>query len=95
MTFTKRWCALEKDTQPHSTKQHVESMNLVFANRSDDEEVFPLTIKEIAEEQHNDKSLLALLSDDNYEMLLTENTKRLCKNGKLVIPKSLQKQIVQ
>ena len=80
MTFTKRWCALDKDTQPNSTKQHLESMNLVFANRSDDEEVFPLTIKEIAEEQHNDKSLQALLSDNNYEMLLIENAKVLCKN---------------
>ena len=49
-------CALEKDTQPHSTKQHLESMNHVFANRSNDEEVYPLTVKEIAEKQHKDKS---------------------------------------
>ena len=44
MTFMKRWCALDEDTQTHSTKQHLESMNLVFAN------LFPLTVKEIAEE---------------------------------------------
>ena len=94
LTFTKCWCALKKDTQTHSTKQHLESMNLVFANRSDNEQV-PLTIKEIAMEQHSDKSLHALLSDDNYEMLLIENTKVRCKNGKLVIPKSLQNQVVQ
>ena len=50
-------------------------MNLVFANRSNDEEVFPLTVKEIAEEQHKDKSLHALLSNDDYEMLLIEYTK--------------------
>ena len=84
MTFTKHWCALKKDTQTHSTKQHLESMNLVFANRSKDEDVFPLTIKKIAEEQHSDKSLHALLSDDNYKMLLIENTKVFCKYGKLV-----------
>ena len=44
----------------------------------------PLIVKEIAEEQHNNKSLHAPLSDDNYEMLIIENTKVLCKNGKLV-----------
>ena len=67
----------------------------MFANCSKDEEVFPLTVKEIAEEQHNDNSLRALLSDDDYEMLLKENTKVLCKNGKLVISKSFQSQVVQ
>lgn len=64
-------------------------MNHVFAN------VFPLTFKEIAKEQHNDKSQSALLRDKNYEMLLIESTKVLCKDGKLVIPKPLQKQVVQ
>ena len=66
MTFTKRWYALKKDTQTHSTEQHLESMNLVFANCSNDQEEFPLTLKEIAEEQHNGKSLHALLSDDDF-----------------------------
>ena len=84
MTFTKCWCELDKDTQSYSTKQHLESMNNVFANRSDDEKVYPLSIKQTAEEQHKDKSLKALLRDKNYEMLLIENTKVLCKNGKLV-----------
>ena len=89
MTFMKYWCELDKDTQAYNTKQHLESMNHVFANRSNDEEVFSL------EEQHKDKSLRALLHDKNYETLLIENTKVLCKDGKLVIPKPLQKQIVQ
>ena len=62
-------------------------MNLVFANRSNDEEVFPLIIKEIAEEQHNNKSLHALLSDDNYEMLLIEKHKSTLQKWKIGNPK--------
>ena len=33
------------------------NMNYVFANRSDKEEIFPLTISEVAEEQLKDKAL--------------------------------------
>jgi hypothetical protein len=40
MTFTKCWCALNQNTQ-ESKKQHVQSMNHVFANHSEDEEYFP------------------------------------------------------
>ncbi|MFM8588489.1 MAG: RNase H-like domain-containing protein [Bacteroidota bacterium] len=95
MTFTKRWCYLNHGTQNNSTEQHLESMSHVFANRSEDEEIFPLTVKEIAEQQHKDKNIHALYKDDKYEMCLIENTKVLCKDGKLVIPKSLQHQAVQ
>ena len=86
MTFTKRWCDFSERTQPYSVKQHLESMNHVFANRSKDDEIYPLTVKEIAEEQHKDKSLHALQDEERYKILLIENTKVLCKDGKLVIP---------
>ena len=69
-------------------------MNHVFANRSEDEEIYPLTVKEIAEKQRKDKSLRALQEEEKYKVLLIENTKVLCKDGKLVIPKSLQAQMV-
>jgi hypothetical protein len=95
MTFTKCWCALEKDTHEFSEQQHLTSMSQVFANHSEDEEIFPITVKEIADEQHKDKSLSALKEKEKYEVLLIENIKVLCKDGKLVIPKSLQKQVVQ
>jgi len=48
MTFTKCWCALEKDTHEFSEQQHLTSMSQVFANHSKDEEIFPITVKEIA-----------------------------------------------
>jgi len=95
MTFTKCWCALEKDTHEFSEQQHLTSMSQVFANHSEDEEIFPITVNEIADEQHKDKSLNALKEKDKYEVLLIGNIKVLCNDGKLVIPKSLQKQVVQ
>ena len=94
MTFTKRWRKFTSRTQNNSVKQHLESMNHVFANRSEDDEIYPLTVKEIAEEQRKDKSLRALQDEENYEVLLIENTKVLCKDGKIVIPKSLQARTV-
>ena len=95
MTFTKRWCKLSNSTaQSNSTKHHIESMNYVFANRSDDEEIYPLTVKEIRAEQQKDKEIRSFKNDKNYETLLIENTEVLCREGKLVIPKSLQHRVV-
>ena len=50
MTFTKRWCALPQPHK-HNESPHDVSMNHVFANRSDEEDIYPLTVKEIAEAQ--------------------------------------------
>ena len=48
-----------------SNKQHLESMNYVFANCSmKDEETYPLPIQEMTEQQHKDKSLRALFKTD-------------------------------
>ena len=66
----------------------------MFANRSEDEEVYPLTVKEIAAEQRKDKTVCSLNNDDKYETLLIENTQVLCREGKLIIPKSLQHRVV-
>ena len=74
MTFTKCWCNIENDAHNHSTKQHLESMNYVFANRSDDNEIYPLTVKEIAQEQKKDQSLRQLAKEDKYKLELVENT---------------------
>ena len=61
-------------------------MNNVFANHSEDEEIYPLTVKEIAEAQGLDK---ATALKEKYEKTLIGNTSVFCKNGKLVIPRSL------
>jgi hypothetical protein len=47
MTFSKCWCEY-KQTHDNSTDKHNYSMNNVFANHSKEEEIYPLTVKEIA-----------------------------------------------
>ena len=69
-------------------------INYVFATHSDEEEIFPLTISEIAEEQLKDKALQKQKVLMKLEETLIENTYVLCKEGKLVIPKTLQHRAV-
>ena len=65
-------------------------LNFVFATHSAEEEIFPLTIIEIAEEQLKDKALQQQIKSRKLVDQLIENTIVLCKEGKLVIPKTLQ-----
>ncbi len=51
---------------------HQDSMNLVFANRSEEEVIYPLTVNEIAEAQISDPSIQKLASDKRYTMQLVE-----------------------
>ncbi len=69
-------------------------MNNVFTNSSDKEEIYPLTAKEIAEAQERDRHFKATALKEKYEKTLIENTLVFCKNGKLVIPWSLQHRAV-
>jgi hypothetical protein len=70
-------------------------MNEVFANRSNNYEIHPLTTVEIAEAQWADASLKHLFKrnaviDQGLEIKLIENMSCVCKDGWLVIPKPLQ-----
>jgi hypothetical protein len=40
------------------------------ANHNNNDEIFPITVKEIAEEQKHDEMLKALVKTDKYETLL-------------------------
>ena len=62
----------------------------VCANRSDIEEIYPLTVNEIAEEQIKDKGLQQQKVTSKFEETLIESTYVLCKNGKMILPKTLQ-----
>jgi hypothetical protein len=64
-------------------------MNNVFANRSEEEEIYPLTVKEIAKAQWLDRHFKMTMPKEKYEKILIKNTPVFCKNGKLVIPQSL------
>jgi hypothetical protein len=74
---------------------HCFHMNEVFANRSDEEKIYPLTTAEIVAAQQADASLKHLFKhnsviDQGLEIKLIENMTCVCKDGRLVIPKPLQ-----
>jgi hypothetical protein len=92
MILTKKWCKIEHFAEPES-EQNMD-VNYVFATNSDEEEIFPLTISEIAEEQLEDKALHQQKMSSKLVNQLIENTIVLYKEGKLVIPKTLQHKTV-
>eukprot|EP00804_Cyclotella_cryptica_P027451 CCRYP_008864-RA/>CCRYP_008864-RA protein AED:0.29 eAED:0.29 QI:0/0/0/1/1/1/2/245/709 len=90
MTFAQCWCYHNTSQPEASLASTQESMNQVFANRNKEDSIYPLTTREIAEAQQQDDSLLS----KGYLTQLVENIKVLCKDGKMVIPKSLQHRAV-
>eukprot|EP00804_Cyclotella_cryptica_P029199 CCRYP_005341-RE/>CCRYP_005341-RE protein AED:0.39 eAED:0.39 QI:0/0/0/1/0/0/3/0/609 len=86
MTFAQCWCYHNTSQQEASLASTQESMNQVVANRNEEDSIYPLTTREIAEAQQQDDSLL----NKGYSTQLVENIKVLCKDGKMVIPKNLQ-----
>eukprot|EP00804_Cyclotella_cryptica_P013263 CCRYP_007025-RA/>CCRYP_007025-RA protein AED:0.37 eAED:0.69 QI:0/0/0/1/0.33/0.5/4/0/454 len=90
MTFAQCWCYHNTSQPETSLASTQESMNQVFANRNEEDSIYPLTTREIAEAQQEDESLL----NKGYSTQLVENIKVLCKEGKMVIPASLQHRAV-
>jgi len=71
-------------------------MNHVFANRSEEDEIYPLTVKEIVEAQQADTTLKHFFKhnavlDKGLELQLIKNKSCICNKGRLVIPKPLQR----
>ena len=91
MTFAQCWC-YHNSTQQHkvSIANSKESMNLVFANQNEEDAIYPLTAREIAEQQQQDNNLKTQAEKEGYSTQLVKNIKVLCNKGKVVIPKSLQ-----
>jgi hypothetical protein len=82
-------------TQPHSIL-----MNVVFANHSKEDKIYPLTTAATAEAQQANATLKHLFKcnaviDKGLEIKLIENITYVCKDGWLVIPKPLQMHAVQ
>jgi hypothetical protein len=94
MTVSKHWCNLEIDTNKH------EDLKFVFANHREEDEIYPLTTIEIAEAQCKDQELKVCYNKNTKIpkkdkcLQLVEDTKVLCKNGKLIIPASLRHRAV-
>jgi hypothetical protein len=86
------WRSYNETSMP--TQAYCFHMNEVFANCSDEDEIYPLTTEEIAEAQRDDASLKHRFKrnagiDQGLEIKLIENTTCVCKDGWLVIPKPL------
>jgi hypothetical protein len=74
-------------------------MNQVFANCSDEDEIYPLTVKEIVEAQKADTKLKHIFKsnavlDKGLKLQIIENESCICNKGRLVIPKPLQRRAV-
>ena len=67
---------------------------MVFANRSKEDVIYPLTVKEIALSQERDLVLKKLTKMEKYSTHLVEDTEVLCKDGKMITPKVLQRRAV-
>jgi hypothetical protein len=74
-------------------------MNQVFANRSEEGKIYPLTVKEIVKAQTADTKPKHLFKsnavlDKGLELQIIENRSCICNKGRLVIPKPLQRRAV-
>jgi hypothetical protein len=81
------------------TDKH-DDWTLVFAHHKEEDDIYPLTTIEIAEVQRRDQQLKVYLRKNakmpqkNIGFHLIEDTKVLCKNGKVIIPASLRHRAV-
>jgi hypothetical protein len=94
MMFSKFWSCYN-ETQDQDKINPIE-MNQVFANRSEEEEIYPLTVKEIVAAQKADPVLKHYFKCNavlvkGVELQLVENESCICDKGRLVIPKPLQR----
>jgi hypothetical protein len=94
MMVTKYWSrynAKQGDTNECNTIQ----LNQCFANRNDEDKIYPLIVKEIVEAQKADNTLKQFFKrnavQDKVELQLVENNSCICDKGRLVIPKPLQR----
>ena len=93
MILAKSWCKMKYSHRNSKDEQNMD-INYVFAHRNDEGEIYPLTVEEIATAQKKDKAIQKDKLSLKYERKLVENTYVLCKDGRLVIPKKLQKRAI-
>ncbi len=73
----------------------------MFAHHEEEEEVYPLTLTEIADAQRKDQELKAyfkknaIMPHKDMGTQLVEDTKVLCKKGKVIIPTTLHQRAVK
>ncbi len=87
MTFSKQWHCYLQGCAVSNTE--AADLSAVFANCSEEDDIYPLTTVEIAEAQRADVSFKHLFKrnavfDQGLEVKLIENTLCVCKEGILV-----------
>ncbi len=95
--FSNLWHCYNKNNPGNETQEC--NLNEVFANRSNEEEIFPLTTPEIAEAQQANVKLKHCFRrnsvlDKGLEVSLVDDTYVVCKDGKMIFPKPLQRHAV-
>jgi hypothetical protein len=97
MTFSTHWHSYHKCHA--TTDTNVIQLDSMFANHSEDDEIYPVTTAEIAEAQLANAAYKHLFKHNTViyqglEIKLIENTLCVCKDSWLAIPKPLQIQAV-
>ncbi len=96
---SKFWSCYNEMQQEDTDESNTIQLNQCFANRSEEDEIYSLTVKEIVQAQKADKTLKQFFKstavlDKGLELLLIENESCICSKGRLVIPKPLQNRAV-
>ena len=87
-------CKIPMHAPTEESTMHQHQLNMVFTNRNEEDLIYPLTVKKIAQAEEDDLVLKKLSKTDKYSTQLVEDTQVLCKDGKMVIPKVLQHRAV-
>jgi hypothetical protein len=91
--FTALWRSyVEKNSGSHG---QVCNLNHVFANRSEEDEIYPLTAQEVADTQRVNAALKHCFKHNHvfakdFDRRLADRISVVRKNGRMVIPKQLQ-----
>jgi hypothetical protein len=96
-TFSKLWRSYNEHNPGNTTQEC--NLNEVFANCSKEEEIFPLTTPEIANAQKANSKLELCFKhnavlDKGLEVRLVDDTYVVCQDGRIIIPKPLQRRAV-
>ncbi len=91
---SKFW-SCNNETQGDPDKTNTIQMNQVFPNCSEEDEIYPLTVKEIVKAQQANTKLKHFFKcnavlDKGLELQLIENESCICHKGRLIILKPLQ-----
>ena len=93
---SKIWSCYNEMKQEDTEECNTIQPNQCFANRNEDDEIYPLTVKEIEEAQKADNTLKQYFKsnavlDNGLELLLIENESCICHKGRLRNTEALAK----